>query len=475
MFAILTVTRDAFEYATQKRLSGAFLSIDQAKAFDRVRHTYLLQVMREFGFPASFVDLVGLLYRNLTCQVVVNGAASTSFNYTRGIRQGCPLGPTFFIMSLEPLLTIRTEDVNIRGFPLTGKEEVNVLGYADDVSLFLRDASSLNRFCYVFNRYADVSRAKINEGKSRALPFGSFPKEALGTIATVDAVKVLGVYFSRSGVAECTWQRALERAQAVTDGVKSFDLTLQEKALAVKARVCAFANYVSRIATMPSKTANQMNKLIGDLLWDGQPAPVRRILLRLPVNKGGLGLPHVLTTSKVLPLKTARQLHQAGDYLGKNLLRYWCSTHTKFLEAERHTCPLAESPSAFYKTAANTWRMLETKAPECDIDQDPPVRIVECVTRRQLPEEDKRKAEAWKKSKAKQSRGLPKEVQDFEWRRNWDVLSSRERLHRFGVVPSARCPNCRADESTEHALFECPAAKPVWRLTAKDFKIRPPP
>ncbi|KAH7961439.1 hypothetical protein HPB52_009057 [Rhipicephalus sanguineus] len=133
-----------------------------------------------------------------------------------------------------------------------------------------------------------------------------------------------------------------------------------------------------------------------------------------------------------------------------------------FLEAERHPAPLAESRSTFYKGAANTWRMLETEAPECDIDKDPPVRIVESVTRRQMSDEDNRKAEAWKKSKAKQSRGLPKEVQDFE-------------LHRFGVVPSARCPICRAGESTAHVRFECPAAKPVWRLTAKHFNIRPPP
>ncbi|KAH7963787.1 hypothetical protein HPB52_022897 [Rhipicephalus sanguineus] len=143
-----------------------------------------------------------------------------------------------------------------------------------------------------------------------------------------------------------------------------------------------------------------------------------------------------------------------------------------FVDAERYVGPLAESPSTFYKAAANTRRMLETE--NADVDKDPPARIVEELTSCQLSDDDRRTAESRKK-KAKQSRGLAREVHDFTWKKNWDVLPSRERLHSYGVVPPARCPNCRADESAKHALLECPAAKPVWRLVAKDFKIRPPP
>ncbi|KAH7934858.1 hypothetical protein HPB52_001411 [Rhipicephalus sanguineus] len=182
-----------------------------------------------------------------------------------------------------------------------------------------------------------------------------------------------------------------------------------------------------------------------------------------------------MTVGKVLALKTARFLHQARDYIGKRLLRYWCSTNTGLLDADRHLGPLAEFPSAFYKAAVNTKRMLDTEVADCDVDKAPPARIVEKLTRRQLTEEEKRKARSWRRKQAKLGRALPKEVQDFVWKRNWQVLPTKQRLHRFGVVPSARCPNCRAEESADHALFECPAAKPVWRLVAKDFKIRPSP
>ncbi|KAH7955665.1 hypothetical protein HPB52_002808 [Rhipicephalus sanguineus] len=472
MFANLTATRDVFEYAAQKKLSGAFFCLDQAKAFDRVKHRYMLEVLREFGFPGDFVRLVELLYRDLSCNVVVNGSATAGFIYTRGIRQGCPLGPTFFIMCIEPLLTSLASDERIRGFPLTGADEIKVLAYADDVSLFVRDARSFREFLSAFNRYAEVSGAELNERNSRALLFGAFPKEAIGNVQTVSTVKVLGIFFSYDGVAETTWQKAVERAHLATARTRRLDLTLREKALAVKTRICAFANYTSRVAVMPAKTASQLNKMISSLLWDDKPAPVKRNLLQLPEGEGGLGLPHVTTISRVLALKTVRFLHQASDFYGKGLLLYWSSTNTKYLDADRQPGPLAEFPSPFYKTAANTKRMLDKEAACCDIDKDPPVCIAETITGNQLSADESRKTKTWRRKKGNQSRGLPREVHDFMWKKNWKVLPSKQRLHKFGIVPSARCPSCRAEESAEHALFECTAAKPVWRLVAKDFGIR---
>ncbi|KAH6940854.1 hypothetical protein HPB50_009081 [Hyalomma asiaticum] len=238
---------------------------------------------------------------------------------------------------------------------------------------------------------------------------GSRDVESLGEIQTVSMVKVLGIYFTCDGVAEATWQRALERAHLVATRIQHLDLTLREKALTVKTSVCAFANYVCRVAVMPSKTASQLNSVINTLLWDGKPAPVKRNLLQLPESEGGLGLPHVMTIGRILALKTVRLLYQASDFFGKGLLLYWCSTNTKYLDADRHTGPVAEFPSPFYKMTANTKRMLDKEAPSCDIDRDPPARIAETLTRSQLSPEECGKTATWKRSKAKLSRGLPRE------------------------------------------------------------------
>ncbi|KAH7943961.1 hypothetical protein HPB52_013816 [Rhipicephalus sanguineus] len=156
-------------------------------------------------------------------------------------------------------------------------------------------------------------------------------------------------------------------------------------------------------------------------------------------------------------------------------MRYWSSTSAAFLDADRPLGPLAETPSPFYKAAANTMRMLQREAPDCDVDEVPPALIAEEVARHQISDEERQMSRKWKKKASKDGRGTPRLAQDFAWRKNWGVLPTRQRLHKFGIVPSPRCPNCRADETLAHALMECPAAKPVWRLVARDFKIHPPP
>lgn len=142
---------------------------------------------------------------------------------------------------------------------------------------------------------------------------------------------------------------------------------------------------------MPSRTANELDKLANAFMWDDKPPLVKRNLLQMAVTEGGLGLPHALTVSKVLGLKTARMLAHTSSYLGRKLLLYWCSTRLDWLEVDRVTGPLAESPAPYYKAAAATARMLRRELPAGDVVANPPVRTVEALFRRQLSDEEARR------------------------------------------------------------------------------------
>ncbi|KAH7973259.1 hypothetical protein HPB52_023324 [Rhipicephalus sanguineus] len=198
---------------------------------------------------------------------------------------------------------------------------------------------------------------------------------AIGNVKIVTTVKVLGVFFSCEGVAATTWSRAVDRASLLAERAELLDLSLREKAVAVKTSLYALAAYVSRVAVIPSRTASELSKLTNAFLWDDKPPLVKRNLLQLAVTEGGLGLPHAQTLGRVLALKTARMLAQARDYIGRNLLLYWCSARQDWLGVDQHTGPFAESPAPFYKTASATSRMLRTELPAGDVDADPPARI----------------------------------------------------------------------------------------------------
>ncbi|KAL1415266.1 hypothetical protein MTO96_029536 [Rhipicephalus appendiculatus] len=318
----------------------------------------------------------------------------------------------------------------------------------------LRGAIGLERLRRAFGLYADASGAQLNQHTSKALLFGPFPADAIGNIETVCTVKVLGLIYTCEGVAASTWTRVLDRALQLTERARLLDLTLRENALAVKTSISALASYASRVAVMPARTASQLTKLTNSFLWDGKPPPVKRNLLQLAVTEGGTGR----ATSS-----------------GEACSLYWSSVRDDWLDVDRHPGPSAESPAPFYKAASATMRMLKKEAPGCEVDADPPARIVEALTWHQLSVEDKQRAMHAKRELTSLRRGAPRETQDFAWKMAWKVLPTRQRLNKLGIVPDARCPNCRSTETQIHALYECPAAKPVWRMIAHCFGIRAPP
>lgn len=79
------------------------VSLDAAKAFDRVEFDFLFSVLEKFSSGSTFKKWVRVLYCSLMVKALVNGCASVAFHLGRGIRQGCPLSPLLFVLALKLL------------------------------------------------------------------------------------------------------------------------------------------------------------------------------------------------------------------------------------------------------------------------------------------------------------------------------------------------------------------------------------
>lgn len=175
--------------------------------------------------------------------------------------------------------------------------------YADDVSLFLRDSGSFVAFTRLFTTYSELSGARINMEKSRALRFGAFPVDLLGGVEWVEAVKVLGVTFHASGeVARATWKGLLVKAEKRLEVAARFKLSFAECAYVIKACASAAFYYVARVARPPRFATRKIETLLFSFFWGGKTERVARALLRLPVKKGGFSLPNVQQMSSILAL-----------------------------------------------------------------------------------------------------------------------------------------------------------------------------
>ncbi|BHF65787.1 hypothetical protein SprV_0200880000 [Sparganum proliferum] len=78
--------------------------VDLTKAFDTVSREGLWKIMRKFGCPERFIEMVRQLHDGMMARVTDNGAVSEAFAVTNGVKQGCVLAPTLFSLMFSAML-----------------------------------------------------------------------------------------------------------------------------------------------------------------------------------------------------------------------------------------------------------------------------------------------------------------------------------------------------------------------------------
>jgi len=141
------------------------LFVDYEKAFDRVEHPKLMQLLRNLDIYQKDIRCIENLYWYQTPQIRLNNELSDDIEIRRGVRQGCVLSPLLFNLYSEGLFREALEDVEI-GIKVN-RVWVNNIRYADDTMLIADNMQDLQGLINTVGQHSRLMGLNIHTKKTK--------------------------------------------------------------------------------------------------------------------------------------------------------------------------------------------------------------------------------------------------------------------------------------------------------------------
>ena len=386
----LFLIRDLIDYVDREELPVALLSLNQEKAFDRVDWGFLLQVLDRFNFSPEFCRWIRLFYTNVESAVVINGWTSSFFSTSRGVRQGCPLLPLLYVLSIEVLAAAIRTSPEVEGVLMPQSlEQFKFSRYADDTTIAVSTDASIATIFGIYDQYGLASGAPLNRGKSKGMWLGTW-KQRTDTpfgIQYVQELPLLGAVFSAlTDYSLPTWEPAVAKLEKRLSNWLGRRLSFQGKAVVINMLGLSQIWHLCHVLTLPQWAVKQINKAIWSFFWSGKRDLVARKAASLPKSRGRFGVIDVELKAEAFILQWVKRYFQPSQAKWKDFFNSTFSSFLRVQEREIFTQP----SSAFTRRQLNrlppiyaklieAWRLLEGGSvkgvPSLDVSSASPLLV----------------------------------------------------------------------------------------------------
>ena len=139
--------------------------VDFEKAFDKVRHEKLVQILQAKNIDKGDLRIITNLYWNQRAQIIVDNEKSSEMNIKRGLRQGCVMSPLLFNVYSESIFKEALLSKNER--IITYEKVISNIRFADDTVIIASSAEELQRLLSRTITFCEQHGLKINVKKTK--------------------------------------------------------------------------------------------------------------------------------------------------------------------------------------------------------------------------------------------------------------------------------------------------------------------
>jgi Reverse transcriptase (RNA-dependent DNA polymerase) len=202
--------------------------IDFEKAFDKVKHDKLYQLLLKRNVDSDDIRIISNLYWDQRANTRVDNKLTEEMEILRGLRQGCILSPLLFNLYSESIFNETLEE-ETAGVVING-QTVNNLRYADDTVMLTTNLGDMQHLLDKLNNKCNEYGLKINFKKTKLMIITKSQQDrdqldlivANTLVENVQIYKYLGTWVEQSGEQTREIRTRIEIARAIFVKMKKF-------------------------------------------------------------------------------------------------------------------------------------------------------------------------------------------------------------------------------------------------------------
>ena len=327
---------EAIDWTLKSNQHLSMLLLDFEKAYDRVSWTFLEKTMEKMGFAETWIHRVMSLNRNALATIIVNGEQSQAFKLQRSVRQGCPLAPYLFLLTVDVLgQMLQHPECQVKGLRLPDNSYITNQMFADDTLLLLEGSpENMDTTLAVINKFSAASGAKLNLHKSvgvwiahteRTWCWGE--EAGMKWLQPGEVTKYLGYPFGLQITQEEKDNKMLSQVRKHLQCWAGNKLSLAGRIMIANHVILSSIWYFASCMNFSNQALNLVRATVRNYIWSGKRATNTRARVKwatavLPIVRGGVKILDPLCQTSALLVKLLIRGMSVGYEPWKALVRY---------------------------------------------------------------------------------------------------------------------------------------------------------